>query len=88
MADVNDDFSRICELEHALVMAQTSLLVIAQSLDTLADRYARAEDRAQGMTENDVNMLYGAANLVEQVAQSCYLAFKGGEARQDGLASD
>lgn len=79
MADARDDFSRVCELEADLVKAQTSLLVIASSIEALADRYATAKAREQGITEDDVNILYGASYLVEQVAAECYRAFKGNE---------
>ena len=79
MAGASDDYSRVCELEAELVRARASLLVIARSLGELADKYATQEARERGISENDVNMVYGASNLVEQVAAECFRAYKGEE---------
>lgn len=79
MAGASDDYSRVCELEAELVRARASLLVIASSVENLADRYSLPDARSRGLTENDVDVLHGAVNLIEQVAAECFRAYKGEE---------
>lgn len=79
MADVNDDFSRVCELEADLVKVRTSLLVVSSSLEAIADRYADPKVREQGVSVDDVDTLYGAVSLLDGIAAECQRAYKGEE---------
>jgi hypothetical protein len=73
---------RIDDLEYALVRTRDALRVIARSLGGIADGYASEEERRQGMTSDDVDMLYGAVGLLDFVACDCERTFYGDTERQ------
>ena len=71
------ELRRVYSLEYNAIKTRDALRVIARSLDGLAERHATAEERRQGLTEDDVSMLYGAVGLLDNVAEECNRVYMG-----------
>ena len=66
---------RVNELEYSLVRARDALRVIGRSLEGLAEEYAGEDERRQGLTQDDVSLLFGAVSLLDNVACDCERTF-------------
>lgn len=75
--DRSELFSRVCELESELCEARSEVCVIASTLLQMAERFSAPEDRNVGLSEHDVSLLYGTADLLNLVAENCEKAISG-----------